>query len=158
ENAGEARANLYGAHMNLAQIAWENGHGRRVKELLDVYQQPHTDLKDLRGWEWYYQDRLCHENLRTLKAHTDDVRGVAFSPDGTRLATASADKTVKVWEVSTGRLSGNLIGHRSIVDTVTFSSDGTRLASADLDGTVKVWKVSHNHELHTFKATRFGQL
>jgi eukaryotic-like serine/threonine-protein kinase len=93
-NAGEARANLYVARLNLAQTAWETGNVRRVSELLDLYRQPQPGSKDLRGWEWYYQDRLCHENSRTLKGHGDDVRGVAFSPDGTRLASASADKTV----------------------------------------------------------------
>src|SRR5207244_3422974 len=67
-------------------------------------------------------------------------------------------KTVKVWEVSTGRLLGNLIGHSKTVDTVVFSSDGTRLASADWGGTVKVWEVSHNQELHTLKLTPFVRL
>src|SRR5262249_20061152 len=66
DNATEAHANLYSAHMNLAQAAWENGHMARVLELLDVYRKPQPDQRELRGWEWYYQDRLCRGSLRTL--------------------------------------------------------------------------------------------
>src|SRR5262249_18653372 len=68
------------------------------------------------------------ENL-TLKGHTDIVYGVAYSPDGKRLASASNDKTVKVWDVQTGQQTLTLKGHTVPVWTVAFSPDGKRLAS-----------------------------
>src|SRR5205823_1867867 len=68
ENAKAARSNLYAAHMNLAQAAWENGYVTRVRELLDPYRNPRPGQGDVRGWEWYYQERLCHDKLRTLNA------------------------------------------------------------------------------------------
>jgi hypothetical protein len=49
DNADEARANLYVAHMNLAQIAWKDAHVWRVNELLDLYRQPRPGAKELRG-------------------------------------------------------------------------------------------------------------
>ena len=76
--------------------------------------------------------------MLTLSGHTDTVRGVAFSPDGTRLATASWDKTAKVWEVSSGREVLTLSGHTDKVSGIAFSPDGTRLATASHDRTVRV--------------------
>jgi WD40 repeat protein len=54
--------------------------------------------EDLRGWEWRDLWRLAHPALLTLQGHTGPVYSVCFSPDGTRLATASEDQTAKVWD------------------------------------------------------------
>jgi WD40 repeat protein len=64
---------------------------------------------------------------------------VAFSPEGSRLAAASEDGTVKVWDVATGQETLTLKGHTGSVTSVVFSPEGWRLASASQDGTVKVW-------------------
>ena len=77
--------------------------------------------------------------LMELLGHSSYVRAVAFSPDGTRLASGSDDKTVKVWDASTGEAVQTLQGHSGDVSAVTFSPDGTRLASGSYDKTVKVW-------------------
>ena len=64
---------------------------------------------------------------------------VSFSPDGKRLASASNDQTVKVWDAATGQESLTLKGHTGAVVSVAFSPDGQRLASASFDQTIKVW-------------------
>jgi dipeptidyl aminopeptidase/acylaminoacyl peptidase len=64
---------------------------------------------------------------------------VAFSRDGSRLASASDDKTVKVWDARAGQHLLSLEGHTGEVRAVTFSPDGSRIASASDDKTVKVW-------------------
>ena len=74
--------------------------------------------------------RRSGRELLTLSGHTDAVNGVAFSPDGTRLATASGDQTAKVWDVASGREVLTLTGHTDAVHGVAFSPDGTRLATA----------------------------
>ncbi|KAF2190335.1 WD40 repeat-like protein [Zopfia rhizophila CBS 207.26] len=80
--------------------------------------------------------------LQTLEVHSGPVNSVAFSHDSTRLASASDDSTVKIWNVSSGECEQTLEGHIGYVRSVAFSHDSTRLASASDDRTVKIWNVS----------------
>ena len=68
---------------------------------------------------------------------------MAFSPDGTELASTSADRTVRLWDTATGKQIGQpLIGHTDAALGVAFSPDGTKLASASADGTVRLWDTA----------------
>ncbi|KAI6534177.1 hypothetical protein MCOR10_002449 [Pyricularia oryzae] len=77
--------------------------------------------------------------LQTLEGHSDSVHSVAFSADGHKLASASYDNTVKLWDPATGVCTATLEGHSNWVNSVAFSADGHKLASASDDGTVKLW-------------------
>jgi WD40 repeat protein len=75
----------------------------------------------------------------TLKGHNGKVRSLVFSPDGTRIATAGEDGTVRVWDPMTGQEMLTLKEHAGPINSVVFSGDGTRLASAGDDGTITIW-------------------
>ncbi len=71
---------------------------------------------------------------------------LAWSPDGKRLAAASADRLVIVWDAATGQRLATLRGHNDYVAAVVWSPDGTRLASAGLDNSVRVWDPQTGEE------------
>ncbi|KAF2176924.1 WD40 repeat-like protein [Zopfia rhizophila CBS 207.26] len=89
--------------------------------------------------------------LQTLEGHSSRVRSVTFSHDSARLASASSDQTVKIWDVSSGGCLQTLEGHSSEVTSVAFSHDSARLASASCDKMVKIWNASSGECLKTLE-------
>jgi WD40 repeat protein len=74
-----------------------------------------------------------------MKGHRGAVMGFSFHRDGTRLATAGADRTVRIWDTASGEEVLVLTGHEHGVQEVGFSPSGHRLASIGADGTLRVW-------------------
>lgn len=81
--------------------------------------------------------------------HNFGVNCVAYNKDGTRLASAGCDFKVKLWEMSAGRNTATLKGHKGVVWSVAFSPDGSRLASGSWDNSIKLWEVSSGKEIAT---------
>lgn len=81
-----------------------------------------------------------------LRGHTGDVLDLAFSPDGTRLASASADGSVRIWNLADGSEVNAITGDIPAT-SVTFSPDGTQLATGWDDGAVTISSVSTNFEI-----------
>jgi WD40 repeat protein len=137
----------YFHHIARAYAGWREGNMAGVEQLLD------DCPPDRRGWEWYYLKRLCHTELLSLSGHTDAVNGVAYSPDGTRLASASSDGSVRVWDVITGReVLPPLRGDEDHIYTVAYSPDGRTLASAGDNRTVRVWDATTGRLIRTLGA------
>ena len=88
--------------------------------------------------------------LQTLEGHSYAVNSVAFSPDSSRLESASHDGTVKIWDASSGKCLQTLEGHSYLVKSVAFSPDSSRLASASWDRTVKIWDANSGKCVSTY--------
>lgn len=128
---------------------WDADSGRRLLTLEDadgitgIVYSPDGDRLLSRGSDVAtVSDAHTGEELLRLEGHAGDVFGVAFSRDGTRLATGGADGTARIWDAESGEELLRLAGHEGIVALVDFSPDGTRLLTGGGDGTARVWDVS----------------
>ncbi|MCL5991444.1 MAG: choice-of-anchor D domain-containing protein [Bacteroidetes bacterium] len=89
--------------------------------------------------------------IHTFRGHNGFVSSVAFSPDGTKLASGSNDETVKLWDIITGDQVKSLTGHTDVIRCVAYSPDNTMFASASeyYDKTIKLWDVNSGSEIKT---------
>jgi len=86
-------------------------------------------------------DRITGIQVAILSGHTDYVRSVAFSPDGTSLVSGSDDKTIKLWDVQTGGVVKTFHGHTDWVHSVSISANCTTIASGSKDNTICLWDI-----------------
>jgi WD40 repeat protein/tRNA A-37 threonylcarbamoyl transferase component Bud32/tetratricopeptide (TPR) repeat protein len=80
--------------------------------------------------------------LRALTGHSADVVSLGFSPDGSRLATASFDRTVKLWDTTTWQDVFTLRGHTAGVVCLAFSPDGNQIVTGGIDFTARAWNAT----------------
>jgi serine/threonine protein kinase len=84
--------------------------------------------------------------------HTDWVLSAAFSPEGQRLLSGSKDKTVRLWDVTTGQETARFEGHTDKVWSVLFTPDGRFVVSGSADRSVRLWDINSGRELRRFDA------
>src|SRR3989440_647318 len=87
--------------------------------------------------------------IYTYHGHSDRVHTVAWSPNGSYIASAGADQTVQVWDIATGNHICTCLGHTDTVSALAWSPDGKRIASASHDKTVQVWDADDRHKIFT---------
>jgi WD40 repeat protein/DNA-binding XRE family transcriptional regulator len=111
-------------------------------------------------WDLSYADTLSEAALAaaqidprlrfTLHGHTNDVNFAAWSADGQRLASASRDRKVIIWDMRNGAQLMTLAGHSDAVHQVRFSADGTRLISGGADNSARIWDITTAAEVRGF--------
>jgi WD40 repeat protein len=94
--------------------------------------------------------------IRTLTGHSGPLNGVAVTPEGRRAVSASTDKTLKVWDLQSGRELFTLEGHSGWVTAVAVTPDGRRAVSASDDHMLKVWCLESGSELLTLKGHSYA--
>jgi WD40 repeat protein len=93
---------------------------------------------------------------RQLAGHRDFVSGLAFSPDGSTLATGSMDGTIRLWNTTSGESTASLAGHMQETTDVAFSPDGRTLASLGQSESLKLWHLPTLREVVSENDPRAG--
>ncbi len=123
----EARSTLYAADMQLAHAAWLGENITTTGDLLSRYRTP-SGQEDPRGFEWFYLNRQLHgarlawRDTPTEKAALGSIVGMAVSPDGKTLATAQIGNTVKLWNLTDGKLLRTIETHKTNIQGMSFTN------------------------------------
>ena len=138
KSSEDYRRGLYVNTIQLADAKYDEGNIGDVRKLLESCPQ------DLRGWEWDRINHVSDQSLMSFIAHQGGVGSVALSPDGKRLVTGGDDKTIKIWDIATGKELITLPGaHREYITCVALSPDGKQIVSSDYLGEIKVWDAAN---------------
>jgi WD40 repeat protein len=148
EQLDRAERLRYASQIQAAHREWEAGNTGLAWEHLESCRW------DYRGIEYRYLYTLFTHNHTTLQGHKGWVLSVAISADGKRIVSGGWDRTVKVWDATTGQHLRTLQGHTAAVLAVAISSDGKRIVSASSDDGVKVWDLNTGKELLSFRGRR----
>jgi len=140
-----AEWSAYTANLALAQSALAANDYPEARRILERVPKGKV------GWEHRFVLANAHSTLFALKGHTSSVDSASFSPDGTRIVTASYDGTVRVWDAARGTTLAELKGHTRGLSSAAFSPDGTRIVTASWDNTARVWDASTGTSLAELK-------
>ena len=93
-------------------------------------------------------DKMWSPELLHLRGHTDAVNSVAFSPDGSKVISGSSDRSIRVWDASTGvEMLQSIRGHHDWISSVAFSPDGSKIISGSSDRSIRVWDANTGIEM-----------
>jgi WD40 repeat protein len=90
------------------------------------------------------------EKSYKFEGHTDTINSVCFSPDGSYVLSGSDDRTLRLWEIASGKEIMKFEGHIDDVTSVCFSPDGCYVLSGSLDCTIRLWEIASGKEVRTF--------
>lgn len=105
-------------------------------------------LGQLLVYEWQSESYILKQ-----QGHFDSINAIAYSPDGSRVISASDDGKIKIWDVVSGFCLTTFSEHTSSVTDIKFAKKGQVLFSASLDGTIRAWDLIRFRNFRTFTAT-----
>lgn len=132
---------MWGGHRGAVNALVTDGHGRLISGGADGL----VKVWDKNGAE-----------ITTLVAHPSPITGMALLPSGKTLLTAGGDRTLRLWEVESGKRLGAFPPHKGNITTVVVSPDGKLAFSADAEHTIKVWDMPAGKEVQSVAAHAEG--
>ncbi|HUL47999.1 MAG TPA: protein kinase [Steroidobacteraceae bacterium] len=121
------------------------GAMRTILEVLPQWGEP--AVYNAEALNVFHEARAADAGILALTGHDGVLWKVAFSPDGRRVVTASADATARIWDAVTGRELVRLIGHTDRVSYAEFSPDGRQVVTGSYDNSARVWDAASGREL-----------
>jgi WD40 repeat protein len=134
----KARHLLYMLQLQRVDKLWQSDPAEGLALLKNKTYCP----RELREFVWEHYWRLCDRELFTLNEHEDAVTGLALSPDGRLLASASADQSVRLWDAETGKSLKTLPGDGGKITALVFAPDGRTLYWGEAEGAIVVWDLA----------------
>ena len=137
---------------------WDVAGGKEVAQLgvgnFEAFSPDWKRLVEVEFAQARVRDAASLREIAVLGGHDQAIWSAAFSSDGTRIVTASEDRTSRVWDAATGRELGVLRGHRGIVRFAAFSRDGTRIVTTSDDKTARIWDAATAKEIGILRGHR----
>ena len=127
----------------------ERGDSEAAIKALESIQDIDANIREVRAALTVAKERVPHS--KQLEGHTDSVKSVSLTADGKYALSGSRDKTLKLWEVATGRCLRTFEGHEGSVDSISLSADGKYALSGSDDNTLKLWEVATGQCLRNFE-------
>ena len=139
---GECLLTLRGHTSIIMSLAWSPDSSKIVSGSRDktIKIWSVTNGKCLKTIEGYTGHLMSYGRLMS-DGHSESINCVAWSPDGTKIASASDDATIKIWSVMDGKCLKTLKGHTRAITSVAWFPDGSKIISASNDGTIRVWSL-----------------
>jgi serine/threonine protein kinase len=145
----------------LAQAQLETGDYESARDALGAIAEADRDVPEVRALSAEVADRIRNgirpaRSLGGYGGHTKGVLAVALSGDGRLGLSGGWDRTLRLWDLATGRCEGTIEGHQGAVTAVRLSPDGRRALSGSTDRTLRLWDLSAGRCLQTFTGHRGG--
>jgi WD40 repeat protein len=131
-----SEAYFYAAHILAADRELQDHHNDRAIELLEACREP------LRRWEWYYLNRLCHDEAQSFAVDPSGVSSIALGPDGTKLVAVTGNGTLRVLDLASGKVGSEIHVAHGVATCIAWQPAKGMWAVGDSEGGVSLWNAS----------------
>jgi WD40 repeat protein len=148
---------------DLALLLWDLESGKEVRKFRSpemrpagqmVFSRDGKFMAAISGNEARLYDFATGKRLRVYQGHIQAITSADFSPDGKKLATASMDKTIRIWDTDSSEEIAKITNGEKMIFGVAFAPDSNRLVFGDQENTVHIWDLAAAKELHKLSGHR----